>query len=262
MTNENDIPEPAAFAVLDDLYAQISAGAVPPIDREALEAQRLEASRAMLRDLRREDARKRWDLACPELLKSSDWAHPRLAPFQEQINRVLGYQIGAKGILASGPTGRGKTRSMWQLMRRLGVDEGLDVRYWTASDWFTTLQDQVQYGRDNARGWIETVAARHVVFIDDLGQEAVQNNKEEWAQGWLFRFLDIRVGAGLPLFVTTNLTAQQIAGNAAGVRAHPLVRRLLDLCEPVNFEFPDEKANRIAALLAQSRTRYRADIDG
>ena len=257
MSNEHDLHPGAATAVLDDLHAK--AGELPAVDLVDLEAKRVAATNAMLRDLRREDARKRWDLACPDRLKTSDWAHPRLAPYLPQINRVLGYQIGTRGLLASGPTGRGKTRSMWQLMRRLGIDDGLDVRYWTASDWFTTLQNQITYGRDDARGWVEAVASRHVVFIDDLGQEAIQTNREDWASGWFFRFLDIRVGLGLPLFITTNLTAREIAGRNAGVRANPLVRRLLDLCDPVTFETAAEKSDREAH---EVRPRYRADIDG
>jgi len=193
-------------------------------------------SEALIRETRKKDAQLRWEDACPDLLKSSDWSHARLAPFRAQIDRVLGYKFAPKGILASGPTGRGKTRSMWALMRRLAVEDGYDVRYWSSKDWFCVLQEQVRYGRDEARGWVDAIARRQILFIDDLGQEAVQANREDWAQGWLFRLLDIRVGLGLPLFVTTNLTSTDMVSRAGSVRGDPLVRRLMDLCEPVKFE--------------------------
>ena len=86
---------------------------------------------------------------------------------------------------------------MWALMQRLGCGDGHDVRYWSASDWFTTLQENIRFGRDEARGWVNTVARRHIVFIDDYGQEAMQSSREDWARGWFFQFLDIRVGEGL-----------------------------------------------------------------
>jgi hypothetical protein len=224
-------PQPdEAHQLLAELAAQTPQG--PKLSPEDYEA----ASRQLLAASRRVDALRSWEHACPPLLQTSDWHHPCLAPYADQIQRVLGYTLGAKGLIASGPTQRGKSRSMWQLMRRLGVDEARDVRYWTAAGWFSKLQEQIHYGRDDAQGWLDAVARRPIVFIDDLGQEALLLNREEWATGWFFRFLDIRVGAGLPLFVTTNLTAQEMSGRAGSVRGDPLVRRLLDICEPVKFE--------------------------
>lgn len=195
-----------------------------------------DASRSILRAQRQRDNEKRWSDACPIRLQETDWTHPNLTPYAAQSSRVMAYQIARKGVMASGPTGRGKSRAMWQLMRRLGVVEGHDARYWNAQDWFFALQQNIRYGNDEARGWVETVARRHVVFIDDFGQEAVQTAREDWANGWFFRFLDIRVGAGLPLFITTNLTAREMAAQQTKIRANPLIRRLLDLCEPVRFE--------------------------
>lgn len=229
---QTDAPESIGQAIPNE-FAPL--GTATTLSAAEIEESRQAAALQLLRGQRRADNERRWNSACPPLLRETDWQHPDLAAYSAQIQRILGYQIGPKGILASGPTGRGKSRSMWQLMRRLG-EEGLDCRYWSASDWFTSLQENIRYGRDDARGWVEAVARRHVVFIDDLGQEAIQTSRTEWAEGWFFRFLDIRVGEGLPLFCTTNLTASEIAGRSHGVRANPLVRRLLDVSEPVRFD--------------------------
>lgn len=180
-----------------------------------------------------EDAELRWKSACPPALQSTDWEHPALN--RAACDAVHAYSLGFKGILASGPTGRGKSRAIWALMRRLAVCEGIEARYWHSSEFFATLQGKINYGRDEAQGWVEAVARRRIVFIDDLGQEAIQTSRQEWAQSWFFRFLDIRVGEKLPLFITTNLTAQDIAGSQSNVRANPLLRRLLDLCDVIKF---------------------------
>ncbi len=83
---------------------------------------------------------------------------------------------------------------------------------------------------------MRSVAARPFLFIDDLGQEALARSRADWAEGWLFRLLDLRAGLKLPLFVTTNLTGEQITGRAKNeVRGDPLLRRLLMLAEPVKF---------------------------
>ena len=117
-----------------------------------------------------------------------------------------------------------------------GHEEARDIRYFHASDWFSTLQGCLNYGRDDARGWVDAVARRPVVYIDDLGQEAIQTARSEWAMSWFMRFLDIRVSERLPLYVTTNLDAQGIAERgASSVRGDPMVRRLIEICEPIKF---------------------------
>lgn len=255
METAHDIPPTQAPAVLAALQAQAAEASTPPLTDEQREARHLkleQASAELLRNARRWDNRVRWQNSCPHDLQRSDWdAHVELAPYRPAIDSIIAYQIGAKGILASGPTARGKTRAMWQLMHRLGVGDGHDIRYWTAIGWFTALQERINFGRDEARGWVETVARRHVVFIDDYGQEAVIKAREDWAQSWFFHFLDIRVGEKLPLFVTTNLKSEQMATRAGSIRGDPLVRRLLDLSDPVPFETSQERTVRVAKLKTQ-----------
>jgi len=191
------------------------------------------AGKAYVANALKAAAAERFHAQCPIEYRESDWN--RLERFGPQISRVLDWKLGKRGMLLSGPTGRGKTRAAWGMVRRLAVDEGHDVRFWHATDWFATLQAHVRYGSDDARGWVDAVAQRRLVVIDDIGQEAVATAKSDWAQAWFFRFLDLRIGAGLPLIVTTNLTADGMAGRTTDVRGDPLVRRLLDLCEVVKF---------------------------
>jgi len=215
--------------------ASLLTGLVPegfsatPFDGEA-------ASAHFLAEARKRDAIARFETAVPSAMRESDWGHAGMVANRAQIERVLAHQVGAKGLLLSGRTGRGKTRSMWALMRRLAHDEARDIRYFHAGDWFATLQGCLNYGRDDARGWVDAVARRPIVFVDDLGQEAIQTARSEWAMSWFMRFLDIRVSERLPLYVTTNLDAQGIAERgASSVRGDPMVRRLIEICEPIKF---------------------------
>jgi len=215
--------------------ASLLAGVVPegfsgtPFDHEG-------ASAHFLAEARKRDAIARFDSAVPPTMRESDWGHAGMIGNRAQIERVLAHQVGAKGLLLSGRTRRGKTRSMWALMRRLAHEEARDIRYFHAGDWFATLQGCLNYGRDDARGWVDAVARRPIVFVDDLGQEAIQTARSEWAMSWFMRFLDIRVSERLPLYVTTNLDAQGIAERgASSVRGDPMVRRLIEICEPIKF---------------------------
>lgn len=211
-----------------------------PVPLDSYYAQHDAIGSIFAENARRDAARARWEHECPPEMRGTDWARPSLMPYADQISSILAHSPEKRGILCSGATGRGKSRAMWQLMRRLACDEVREVRCWNASDWFNTLQSQISYGRDDARGWVEATARRAIVFIDDLGQEAMQSARSEWSAGWFFRFLDIRLGEGLPLYVTTNLRAEQMAQNsgrpgASQVRGDPLVRRLTELCQVIQF---------------------------
>lgn len=215
--------------------AELVAGIVP-VDFRPIPIDFGEVTRNHIAEARKRDAIARYDASVPPGMRETDWAHPAMLPNAEQIARVLAHQAGTKGLILTGRTGRGKTRAMWALLRRLACEEARDVRYFHAQDWFSALHGCLNYGRDDARGWVEAVARRPVVFIDDLGQEAIQTARSEWAMSWFLRFLDIRVSERLPLYVTTNLDAQGIAERgASSVRGDPMVRRLIEICEPIKF---------------------------
>lgn len=190
------------------------------------------------REAIRKCAIERYRATCPPAYLDTNWQHPDLVPWGEQIDKVKGWKNGPRGLIASGPSGRGKTRALWELYRRLSCEDVVDVRFYYAGDWFNTLQLQVSYGRDEAQGWVEAVAARPVVILDDFGQEAILANRTEWASGWFFRFLDLRVGRRLPVIISTNLRAVAFAATAG--KGDPLMRRLLEVCEPVKFYQPGE----------------------
>ena len=211
---------------------------------EAIEAPSPEhwqnVSKRYIAEAQRQSANDRWQLLAAEMpqMVETDWSRTHFDRNREAIEAVQGWEHGNRGMLLTGPTGRGKTRAILDLLQRLALDDGQDFRYWHASTWFSELQKQNRFGRDEASSWVSATAVRPIVVIDDLGQEAIGTVKgEDWAQAWFFRFLDIRLSHALPLIVTTNLTASTIAGTAqrSEIRSDPLIRRLLDLCDVVKF---------------------------
>ena len=211
----------------------------PPIDFE-------ERGREYLHAAKKRDAIARYEADCEKGYPEADWTCLHLAPYADAIDKVRNWQYGPRGILASGPTGRGKSRAVFDLYRRLACEEGRDVKYCFAGDWFSALQGEIRYGRDDARAWVENMACRSIVILDDLGQEAVTTARQDWAEAWFFRFLDLRVAKKLPLIVTTNLDARAIAGATdsrgyPSIRANPLIRRLLELTVAVKFETQAEQ---------------------
>jgi DNA replication protein DnaC len=172
---------------------------------------------------------------CPKDKRRFNASHPAIASNQGLARKIISWQYQDRGLLVSGSSGRGKTTAMFHLMLQL-AKQGREIRYFSAFDFFGELQKQVHYGRDDAGEWVRAIARAPIVFIDDLGQESIHASRQEWAQGWFFRFLDLRSGNRLPLFVTTNLSAQEMAGGVSEVKAHPLLRRILLVCEPIKFQ--------------------------
>ena len=204
----------------------------PPIDYAAKGAE-------YLRDALRRSAIARFEFWASEnpVIADTDWNRPQFDANRQAIERVRNWQCATKGLLLTGLTGRGKTRSLASLYSRLS-HEGVDVRWWHSRDLFSTLQSHLRFGCDEAQGWVEAVAGHRVLIIDDFGQEAVTDSRKEWASQHFMRLLDIRVNKGLPLMLSTNLTAQDMANSAGDgprIRSDPLIRRLLDLCDVEKF---------------------------
>jgi len=172
---------------------------------------------------------------CPKDYLEFDVEYSSLQTNRKQIEEILNWKENPVGILATGSTGTGKTRAMFALCKRLLRDEGKEVAIWPAKDFFYQLESYVKYGHDEAGEFIKRLANKKILFIDDYGQESVLANKQDWATGWFFRLLDIRVGNRFPLLMTTNLTAEQITFRSQNTTGAPLLRRLIELSKPIKF---------------------------
>ena len=197
----------------------------------------------LLRKARRADSARRWHAACPPLLRHSDWTHPTMQANAAQIAQVRAWtpRGDGRGLLLTGPTGLGKSRAFWSLLRRLMAHEARDVEVWHAAAFFRSLQEQINYGRDESARWLARRAEKAVLAIDDFGQQAVLTARSDWAEAAFFDLIDRRLGHRRPTILTTNLNARQIA-TGHELRGDPLLRRLLDACEVVRFQVPQAVA--------------------
>ena len=231
-----------------DLAAIRSAEPTDPDERARRAAER---SARAIAEARAADRLARYENDIGAEYRETDWNQPKVAAFLHVSKRVMDWQPGPRGLLLTGPSGRGKTRAVSALYRRLAVEEGHEVRYFNAADWFAMLGEQIRYGTDEARYFVNRHARYPIFILDDMGQQArVSKGREEHAQAWFFRFLDIRRAEGRPLIMTTNMTARAIAASddpTTKLRSDPLLVRLFDLCEIISYETEAETAAREAA---------------
>jgi DNA replication protein DnaC len=195
----------------------------------AAEQREIDERKAQVRRDEQAIALRDWEAACPPRLRFSSWAHPSLQPYLPHINRVLAWQRSGQGVYAVGLSGKGKSRALWQLARRLAVDEGVPVRYMAMGE----IVNEVNRAGLNA--WLDKVDALKnvpVLLWDDFGSFAAMNSRKDVLATELF---DYRFNRELPNLISSNARAPALT-KLFEERTEPLIRRLTEGSTVVDFD--------------------------
>lgn len=128
-----------------------------------------------------------------------------------------------KGLLLYGTVGTGKTYYAASVANRL-IEKGYNVKLTN----FATLINQIQGTFNDKQGIIDKLNSYPLLIIDDLGAE----RSSEFMQEMVFNIIDGRYRAGLPMIITTNLTAEEIK-KPQEVRNSRIYDRILEMCFPI-----------------------------
>lgn len=169
----------------------------------------------------------RFTKTCPSLYQKTDATRLPVA----QLKKALAWKYSGRGLILLGETGVGKTRVAWTLLRRVLIEDHVNLGF----AWF----DGVQFGHDigthyradDAEDWLERTAKTALLFFDDLGKLKLT----ERAETELFGLIERRCANELPIIVTTNDTGDSLAARMTDNRGPALVRRLREFCEPIQF---------------------------
>ncbi len=144
----------------------------------------------------------------------------------DNLRRVLQWEPGPRGLVICGGSGLGKTRSMWELLKR----------HITASDFVfmsgpTSFASRMTraYNQGTSTEWMESVALAPIVAIDDITKLKMTPRVE----AELFGIIDHRISYQLPIIVTAQ--GNNLSGVWSSDYAEPLVRRLREFCQVVDF---------------------------
>ena len=153
---------------------------------------------------------------------------------QPQLNQALAwkYARGGRGLILTGETGRGKTRTIWLRLRKLIIDENFEPRNFT---WFKDItfgqELGIRYRNNTAEEWLQGLTKVPLLFIDDIGKMKLTDR----AESELFGLIDIRCENGKPTIFTTNEIGETMKEMMTDGRGAPLVRRLREFCEQIKF---------------------------
>ena len=187
--------------------------------------------------LARFELQDRWNEICPPLYRGTDEA--RLT--KRFLDRVLKWECGPRGLVLVGPTGTGKTRCMYTLLKRLLYgkfrEPRLNASGATIKDIMVLTSNQFghdcleRFGNHTVIPWLRKLCNVKVLAIDDFGKETLT----ERVEAELFNIVEMRIANNLPLIITTNFDGKRLLSKFSADRGEPLLRRLREFCDQVIF---------------------------
>ena len=140
-----------------------------------------------------------------------------------------------KGLLLYGTVGTGKTFAAACIANAL-IDKGLPCLVTN----FARLINTISGMYDGKQQYIDGLNRFALLVIDDLATEADTDYRNEI----VYNVIDSRYRAGLPMIVTTNLTAQELK-NSADIRKQRIYSRLFERCIPLEVKGADRRRARL-----------------
>lgn len=142
-----------------------------------------------------------------------------------------------KGLLLFGKVGTGKTFAAACIANAL-IDTGVPCLVTN----FARLVNTISGLYDGKQDYIDGLNRFDLLVIDDLASERDTEYMGEIVQN----IIDSRYRAGLPLIITTNLTAEELK-HPSEIRKQRIYSRLFEMCVPVEVIHRDRRKEKLIA---------------
>lgn len=216
--------EPVRFGALT-LPAPNICDACEPIIEEKHAKERMEA--------RRKERAKDFRGLCPESMQTIDASRLKCGP--EKLEAVVRHDI-AQGLVIHGETGMGKTRLMWQLVKRIYVTEMRGVKVLRDSAFGRLIERSYAEGMGKHDELIERLSKVSFLFIDDLGKAKLTERVETD----LFDIIDARYAADKPCIFTSQFVGSSLEQRFSTIETgEAVVRRIRETCKSLALTVPE-----------------------
>ena len=202
------------------------------VERREKEKQEIERQQRLMRieDMRRagfsEKEMRGWTFA------NDDKQNPKISAIAKNyVDNFETMKERKKGLLFFGSVGTGKSFHAAEIVNAL-IDKG----YPCLMTNFSRLVNTIQGMYDGKQQYIDGLNKFDLLVIDDLAAE----RDTEYMNEIVFNIIDCRYRAGLPLIVTTNLTADELKkpNNIGKERTYS---RLMEMTIPVEVKGIDRR---------------------
>lgn len=136
-------------------------------------------------------------------------------------------------LLFVGGTGTGKTH-LAAAIANLLVDKGIQTRFGTFQAHLEEIKKE--FDQSGQKHYLDDIKGSPMLIIDDLGKEL----KTDWTQSVLYDLINYRYEHLLPMVITTNLTADELANHCGGA----VWSRLQEMCDSVVMQGEDYRTRR------------------
>jgi DNA replication protein DnaC len=177
--------------------------------------------------------RSRWEQLCPQLYQCTALGRlendlRRQGYNNRWMHEVLGWQYGPQGLLLIGPTGVGKSRVMWMLLRRVLDQEHRSGVFLNAVKFRTGLQTAAREGETEE--FVRRLVRADVMYWDDLGQTHLTGPASEM----LLHLVEERTCKRKPILATTQYSGEKMDAQFERKEMGQAVRRRLnEFCKVV-----------------------------
>jgi DNA replication protein DnaC len=137
-----------------------------------------------------------------------------------------------RGLMLCGSVGTGKSFAACEIANAL-LERGYKVKVTS----FTRLLNKLQSENDK-QGVIDELNSYKLLVIDDFGVERAT----EYAQEQISNAIDSRAASGLPLIITTNMSASAMRQGAT-MWEERIYDRLVKMCFPITVDGHSRRRN-------------------
>lgn len=207
-------------------------------EAEKLEAE--EAERKRIKFLERVRDLRRKGFPEPQMVEwtfeKDDQANAKISSVaQKYVEHFEEMKAKSKGLLLYGTVGTGKTFISACIANAL-IDQGHPVLVTN----FARLCNTISGMFEGKQEYIDSLSKFELLVIDDLASERDTEYMGEIVQN----IIDSRYRSGLPLIVTTNLTAEELK-NPAEIRKQRIYSRLFEMCLPIEVKGKDRRKQKL-----------------
>ena len=168
--------------------------------------------------------------------ENDDGANPRIMAIAKRyVDKFKEMKADHKGLLLFGKVGVGKTYASACIANAL-IEKGVPCMVTNFSRLINTLESL----RERKQEYLDELNDYELLVIDDLASE----RNTEYMQEFVMQIIDARDRSGLPLIVTTNLTAQELK-NPSDMQKQRIYSRLLGMCVPIEVKGEDRRKSAL-----------------
>lgn len=140
------------------------------------------------------------------------------------------------GLLFYGEKGTGKTYAAACIANEL-LERGASVIMTN----FSRISNDMQSSFHGKNDYIDDICSVDLLIIDDYQAE----RETEYMREVVFTIIDARYSTGLPLVVTTNMSAEDFKAYDTDRNTARVISRLLEMCHPVEVKGEDLRKQKL-----------------